>query len=188
MRTVLLIVFGTLLTSGCVSGLLVRGVTWPEDPGRFWAVIRDTGLRSDSVYDDRRYFEGECTVVWNGTLMRGLGVDVRDDPRVRGKPSDGQSLNCKSSSLDIPSARVSWLSNGKGYFDLRVPKNERSGPQVFDTEGWPVILTLFGRRFGTSLFCTVTVKTESLTAVLNAGMDKDLHVYVGTGSRRCSFG
>ena len=77
-------------------------------------------------------------------------VRVRDDPPVRGEPSDGQSLDCEPGSLDIPSARVSWLSYGKGYFDLRTPKSERSGPQVLDTEGWPVHLTLFGGRFGMS--------------------------------------
>ena len=79
--------------------------------------------------------------------------------------------------------------------DLSLPKSEREGPRLLEEEKTAEMMAsglflfeLYGVRFGATLFCpTLLVHATSLRVVLNAGVDRDLHVIVGKGTRECSF-
>ena len=79
--------------------------------------------------------------------------------------------------------------------DLSLPKFKRESARLLEDEKAAEILEsglfsfrLSGLRFGATLFCpTIRVHVTSLRVVLNAGVDRDLHVIVGEGTRECSF-
>lgn len=180
-RAIIIVLVATLTLSGCVAGTLARQRTWDRDPSPFWVVIRD---------------DGKCTVVFDTVLM--------DDHRANylistfGPPS----INCEptlSSSRHRSQANV-YLSGGLlEKIDLSEPKRSRRGPTVIYEDDWTELnssrttslssaMSLAGSRLGQSTFCAVIgVRIKNVRFVYNAGVNHDVHVFLGEGTRSCSL-
>ena len=181
----------TLLCSGCVGvGTAVRVATWHQDPSPFWIVVRDEGVPEARGMDT----DGSCLVVF------GIRILHRQRSKVyRLSDSDGLSatLSCRrnSGTTNGASAHTALHTYGADMPDLSLPKSEREGPRLLGEEKTAEMtgsglfsFRLSGVRFGATLFCpTIRVHATSLRVVLNAGVDRDLHVIVGKGTRECSF-
>ncbi len=177
----LIVTISFFMISGCV-GTAVRAMTWSNDPTPFLVVMRD---------------DGECSVVWGDLL-----IDANQYSRAVSQLEKPPTVDCLTTDgyySNNPSARATLLYSRPGDLDLSMPKHTRSGPQIIDeselvarTEEdylkWPLGLSLAGVRLGQSFFCpNIPVEITSLTMVFNAGVDHDIHVFVGEGIRQCNF-
>jgi len=181
-RTVrlLLITIALLLCSSC-AGSLVRATTWSQDPTPFWVVIKE---------------DGDCSVVWGSVLIQGT-----QDSRIEILSDTDLSIGCESTigyHFERTSADATLLPSRFESPDLSTPKASRSGPRVLSStllaekdrsylsRGFPVYFQLAGTRLGQSPVCSrIEVKVTSLTLILNAGIEHDLHVFIGKGDRQC---
>lgn len=167
------------LLSGCVTGMLVRSATWDDDPSPFWIVMQE---------------DGDCTAVFDDVLIRGQKTHIFE------KDVDGSvHANCGAArTTRQPLNSVNVLFYGRiEELDLSAPSGARRGPGreeadfTIDDGGrsleW-LTMSLIGPRFGASPFCLPRARAEQLQLIYNAGVDKDVHVLIGTGNRECSFG
>ena len=180
----------TLLCSGCVGvGTAVRVATWHQDPSPFSIIIRDEGIQEAEGWDT----DGSCLVVFGDHVLRNQRIDVS-------RSLDGRehrtSLRCLPSPApqENSTAYAALSTFGSDMPDLSLPKAERKGPLVMEEDRSTTMLAdgllflLNGQRLGAAGFCpTIEVEVTSLRIVLNAGIDRDLHVIVGEGTRECSF-
>ena len=181
----------TLLCSGCVGvGTAVRVATWHQDPSLFWIVVREEGVPEGRVTNT----DGTCSVVFGN---RGLPRQSSEVSRLNRDSGLSATLSCRPSADAIDGASTSVVLQfyGVNIPDLSLPKSGRQDPRLLrekttaeTLESGLFYFRLYGVRFGATLFCpTILVHVTSFRVVLNAGVDRDLHVIVGEGTRECSF-